>query len=276
MTIKKINENQIKCLLTKEDLSIRKLEIYELAYDSEKVRALFTELLIAASIDLDFDTNGIPLIIEAIPMSQDSLMLLVTKTDDITHRIDFENVNLSDIDDGETPADYESEDVSENNSECDNKISNISNAQTMLDILNAFSSVQKLITNGIAAQKNEAPDKKEASKKKKIPKDDVCPYITHECFAFDNLSDIKRLANAISPIYRGKSTLYRSTQDKKYLLLLDIGRNTFMDFNAICNICSEYGTYVRTCGPANAFFDEHFKVLIKNNAIKRFISQDKH
>ena len=41
MTIERINENQIRCTLTKEDLYSRQLKISELAYGSEKVKELF-------------------------------------------------------------------------------------------------------------------------------------------------------------------------------------------------------------------------------------------
>ena len=41
MKIEKVNDNQIRCTLTREDLASRHLKISELAYGSEKTRALF-------------------------------------------------------------------------------------------------------------------------------------------------------------------------------------------------------------------------------------------
>ena len=43
MKIEKINENQIRCTLTKEDLADRDIKISELAYGSGKTRELFQE-----------------------------------------------------------------------------------------------------------------------------------------------------------------------------------------------------------------------------------------
>ena len=41
MKIERINENQIRCTLTSFDLSVRNLNLGELAYGSEKARSLF-------------------------------------------------------------------------------------------------------------------------------------------------------------------------------------------------------------------------------------------
>ena len=39
MKIEKVNENQIRCTLTREDLASRELKISELAYGTERPRA---------------------------------------------------------------------------------------------------------------------------------------------------------------------------------------------------------------------------------------------
>ena len=45
MKIERINENQIRCTLTSADLSVRNLNLGELAYGSEKARSLFREMI---------------------------------------------------------------------------------------------------------------------------------------------------------------------------------------------------------------------------------------
>ena len=45
MKIERINENQIRCTLTSFDLSMRNLNLGELAYGSEKARSLFREMI---------------------------------------------------------------------------------------------------------------------------------------------------------------------------------------------------------------------------------------
>ena len=48
MKIEKINENQIRCTLTRADLEKRQIKLSELAYGSEKARALFREMMLQA------------------------------------------------------------------------------------------------------------------------------------------------------------------------------------------------------------------------------------
>ena len=44
MKIEKINENQIRCTLTREDLESHQVNLKELAYGSEKAKKLFRDM----------------------------------------------------------------------------------------------------------------------------------------------------------------------------------------------------------------------------------------
>ena len=81
MKIEKINERQIRCTLTRNDLASRQIDLTELAYGTEKSRQLFQEMMDQANEEVGFDVEDSPLIVEAIPLSPDSLMLLITKAD---------------------------------------------------------------------------------------------------------------------------------------------------------------------------------------------------
>ena len=81
MKIERISDNQIRCTLNKHDLVERQLKISELAYGSEKARELFRDMMEQANIDFGFDADDIPLMIEAIPTSRDSIVLVITKVD---------------------------------------------------------------------------------------------------------------------------------------------------------------------------------------------------
>ena len=99
MKIEKISENQIRCTLNKADLSERHLKISELAYGSDKAKELFRDMMEQANIDFGFDADNIPLMIEAIPTSKDSIVLLITKVDnpdDMDAKLD--RFGLSDLD----------------------------------------------------------------------------------------------------------------------------------------------------------------------------------
>lgn len=78
----KINEHQIRCTLYQKDLKDREIRISELAYGTEKARALFRDMMQQASYEFGFEADDIPLMIEAIPMLPDALILLITKVED--------------------------------------------------------------------------------------------------------------------------------------------------------------------------------------------------
>lgn len=82
MKIERISDNQIRCTLNKSDLLDREIKISELAYGTEKAQELFKDMMQQASFEFGFEVNDVPLMIEAIPLSTDSIMLIITKVDD--------------------------------------------------------------------------------------------------------------------------------------------------------------------------------------------------
>ena len=80
--IERINENQIKCTLTSFDLSIRNLNLGELAYGNEKVRGLFRDMMQQAKREVGFEAEDTPVMIEAIPLSDESITLIISKVEE--------------------------------------------------------------------------------------------------------------------------------------------------------------------------------------------------
>lgn len=65
--------------MSKEDLVNREIKLSELAYGSDKAKRLFRDMMIQASTEVGFEANDIPLVIEAIPVSSECIILIVTK-----------------------------------------------------------------------------------------------------------------------------------------------------------------------------------------------------
>ena len=82
MKLERLSENQIRCTLNKADLADRELMLNELAYGTDKAKELFRDMMEQASVELGFEANDIPLMIEAIPVSPECLVLIVTKVED--------------------------------------------------------------------------------------------------------------------------------------------------------------------------------------------------
>ena len=82
MKIEKVNDNQIRCTLTKEDLASRQIKISELAYGTDKAKSLFRDMMQQANFEFGFEAEDIPLMIEAIPMNAECIVLIITKVED--------------------------------------------------------------------------------------------------------------------------------------------------------------------------------------------------
>ena len=82
MKIERLSENSIRCTLNRADLDSRELKISELAYGTEKAKSLFKDMIAQASFECGFEADDIPLMIEAIPVSPDCIILVITKVED--------------------------------------------------------------------------------------------------------------------------------------------------------------------------------------------------
>ena len=100
MKIERVNENQIRCTLNQADLASRQLKISELAYGSEKAKELFRDMMQQASYEVGFEADDIPLMIEAIPISSDCIVLIITKVEN-PEELDTRFSKFSPLDDGE-------------------------------------------------------------------------------------------------------------------------------------------------------------------------------
>lgn len=79
MKIEKISSTQVKFLLNQSDLKERNIKLSELAYGSEKTQALFREMMAQAVDTCGFTVENTPLMIEAVPVTGDSIMIIVSK-----------------------------------------------------------------------------------------------------------------------------------------------------------------------------------------------------
>lgn len=82
MKIERINDNQIKCTLNRADLASRQIRMSELVYGNEKTKGLFQDMMEQASSEVGFEASDLPLMIEAIPVSMDCIVLMITKVED--------------------------------------------------------------------------------------------------------------------------------------------------------------------------------------------------
>lgn len=252
MKIEKVNEHQIRCTLTREDLATRELKISELAYGTEKAKTLFRDMMQQAACECGFEAEDIPLMIEAIPLSSECIVLIITKVED-PEELDTRFSKFA-------PSIHESdEDYGEDSEELADVFSD--GADEVLNMLRKMSGTGLPGETGKSAPAGSKPGRQADAGEAPVS------HISCQLFTFASLNDVTRLAHVASPSYQGVNSLYKNESNGSYLLLLSSAGQNAADFNRICNLISEYGRPEKSVLSAKAYLEEHFEPLIKDNAL---------
>lgn len=256
MKIEKINENQIRCTLTKEDLADRELKLSELAYGTEKAKSLFRDMMQQAAYEFGFEAEDIPLMIEAIPLSADCIVLIITKVED-PEELDTRFSKFSPSTD---------EEASNNSSES----TSAEGADGILDLYKRIHD-EKIRAEQQQQQKDSFVPLNSTLKKpleKTEQKNAVVTLNLTKLYMLHNLDTVTRLAVILKGFYHGDNSLYKNPANRKYFLIINKSSHTPEEFNKVCNILSEYGTQERFSSASEAFLEEHYEPIIKNEALQ--------
>lgn len=250
MRIEKVNDTQIRCTLTKEDLAERQIKLSELAYGSEKAKTLFRDMIQQAAFEFGFEAENIPLMIEAIPLSTDAIILIITKVEypeELDTRFSqFSPASEEDDFDTETPFP---------------EAPLLEGAEDIMRLLN------KLKENATAKSKDTSQTdtpQAEAEPKKKEDSSSV-----PKLFVMNSMNEVEQAAHVLAGIYTGENTLYHNTKDQKYYLFLYRCDQSTDEFNRVCNILSEYARQQRVSTATEAFFREHYTPMLDKNALQQ-------
>lgn len=257
MKLERINDNQIRCTLNKEDLLDRQLKISELAYGTEKAKELFRDMMQQASYELGFEAEDIPLMIEAIPLSSESLVLIITKVED-PDELDTRFSNFSSDSNDMDILDTEEEDLLD--------FPVLSNGETDLsEVIDAQEDDAKNENEFIPLSNAIAPDNVLPQKQEK--KNSSEPVNTIRIYSFSSLDEVTSLAYELNDIYKGANSLYKNTENDIYYLIMQKDKHSINEFNQICNLACEFGKLERTTYATMAYFHEHYKQIAKTNAL---------
>lgn len=256
MKIEKINDYQIRCTLSKEDLADREIRISELAYGTEKAKNLFRDMMQQASYEFGFQADDIPLMIEAIPISNECLILVITKVEN-PDELDTRFSKFSDSDSDFEDFEYVNEE------DTDTSYAD--------EIINTFAHLDGIL--GVESKNKEddfVPLSKALNPKKvnKKSKERELPSSVMKVYSFDTLDDVIHLANVVVLYYKGKNSLYKNQNNKRYYLTTYKSSHSPREYNKVCNIISEYGKIERTTYASSSYFDEHYKVIVKDQALQ--------
>lgn len=241
MKIERISENQIRCTLSNFDLSVRNLNLTELAYGSEKARNLFREMIQRASNEVGFEAEDIPLMVEAIPLANESVMLIITKIED-PEELDTRFSKFSPTDDEEDTSSWGSL-----------ATELLEGAEGLLNLLNDAS-----------LDKTLSLEKTEEGHKKQAPASDT-PAL--RIYQFETLDRVCEAAQGTGTLFQGDSALYKHPVNGQYFLILKNQNGDDLSFSRTCNILSEFGSRVKSDPAAEAYCAEHYEPIVKKNAL---------
>lgn len=277
MKIERLNENQIRCTLNKSDLASRQLKINELAYGSDKAKELFRDMMQQASYELGFEAEDTPLMIEAIPVSSECIVLIVTKVDN-PEELDtrFSRFSPSDSDDDNFDFDdietIEGNDYSDfslptANEELDECAATDEEGLPEDELMNIFNRVKEYFnkdSDNKASQTSPSkhPDKGTTDK----PEHRESANISR-VFSFSSLDDITNAACIIDTFYKDANSVYKNPSDRRYYLCISKTKCNSKDFNKVCNILSEYGQKESGFDNHIGFFAEHCECIIAEHAL---------
>lgn len=248
MKIEKINENQIRCTLTKEDLEERQLRLSELAYGSDKAKELFRDMMQQANLQFGFEANDIPLMIEAIPISSESIILIISKVED-PEELDTRFSKF-------TP-------FGEPSSEPSPAIE-MEGADDTLDL---FSKIYKA-SEEQKKKKREKKDIVSQEPETNTPSEHI--NLRRE-YVFPDLDTVIEAAHGLNNFFQGFSSLYKDKKADTYSLLLHQDQTSPEDFNRVCNMLSEYGNGKKLSPAREAFLAEHEGCILPTEALQKLI-----
>ena len=277
MKIERLNENQIRCTLNKSDLASRQLKINELAYGSDKAKELFRDMMQQASYELGFEAEDTPLMIEAIPVSSECIVLIVTKVDN-PEELDtrFSRFSPSDSDDDNFDFDdietiegndYSDFSLATANEELDECAATDEEGLPEDELMNIFNRVKEYFNKDSDNKASQSSPSQPSGKGTTDRPEHRESANISRVFSFSSLDDITNAACIIDTFYKDSNSVYKNPSDRRYYLCISKTKCNSKDFNKVCNILSEYGQKESGFDNHIGFFAEHCECIIAEHAL---------
>lgn len=255
MKIERINDNQIRCTLSSADLSMRNLNLGELAYGSEKARNLFHEMIQKAYNEVGFEAEDIPLMVEAIPLSNESVMLVITKIED-PEELDTRFSKFSQM----------SDDIKDN---MWNGLSSelLEGADGLIELLKKdflgvpVPDMDSMVNAGSKISSESSDDTKEPAA---VPQTRI--------YRFTSLDQVSDAAKAAGDLCICANTLYKKPGTSQYYLVLNRQETDSQSFSRLCNILAEYADKIPQEAGSEAYYQEHYELIVREQALQKLMN----
>lgn len=247
MKLEKLNDNQIRCTLTKQDLADRQINIREFVYGSEKAKGLFQDMIQQANYELGFEVDDLPLMVEAIPLSSESLILVITKVE-YPEELDTRFSRFSEPDEDMLPGELAGAPSME-----------LKGADDIIGLFNKIRQEQERLRKE-AEQQAETADR--------APVQMAALTDITKMFEFSGLEPIERVSRVLTGYYDGENDLYKNEKKGRFFLMVHKSGHTPEEFNKVCNIICEYGRQRNYTPALGAYYLEHGKSIIAGKALQ--------
>ncbi len=243
MKIEKMSDNQIRCTLDAEDLELRRLDLSSLTYGSLQAQNLLKEVMETAAKEVGFTANDQPLVVEAVPISNNELEVVITRVE-YPEELDTRFSRF-------TPANPE--DMADEYDEIVESTPEQTKPDLMARLADAVNEAKKEQNGEEESTTVETTD----SGRDKI-----------RIYAFQNMEKVIALSKVIRADFQGASELYKNVKTGEYVMLFAGGVHTASEFKAICETVSEYGSKYKRGNDADRYIREHYTPVIKEFAVE--------
>ncbi len=247
MKIERIDDNSIRCTLTSLDLSSRNINLRDMTYGSDAAKRLFSEMMQKAQSEVGFSVeNGGPLMIEAVPLQGGSIQLVISKVDD-PEELDTRFSRFS-----------------QNAYNQNGWISQLAS-----EILEGAQGLIKQIRENDGNQPDAPKALETGNQGDAAVQNSEGTKVALRIFCFSTLERVMDAASAVGTLYNGKNTLYKDEVHSRYYLVLHSDKESAESLSRVTNLLSEYGTKVKGGSLNEAYYEEHYGVIVKDQALQK-------
>ena len=282
MEMARVSDTQIRFILDKDDLEKKDMDFKDLAFSSDKANKLFKELLSIAQVSLGFELNGDPIVVEAVPLGDGRVMLMVNKVDKEDTRHDrlarlanledldmsmFEHVELTDERYGSEDSDdsdelfFEGEQEDDSDEEDDSREDGAALTAARPKTPEEINGAVENLLKGI--MKNS-----ERTSAGHLRNDPTVKKRNEAVFYFENISNVIAASHLVRGMYHSTNSLYKNEREGRLYLHLQCDRDKEEQFKKACAALCEFGDPCRSTYATKHYLDEHFKLIRKDNALQ--------
>ena len=251
MKIEKVNDDQIKCILTKEDLAERKLSFSELTFGSEQANDLLRDMMQQASAEYGFEADDKPLMVEIVPMQSGMIIFVITKMSGNDSADDTLIENIEE----ETP-EKEAE-VETPGGSVSISISGPMNADTapMTPVMQSLQNLFKeMIGRGYEAKAHVKTKPAGSTNGERF-------------FRFRDLDAVLKAADELKNTDCGDSALYKDPENSSYCLILKPEGLDPKAFRAVCLKLADFSDPEKVTPAYASYIREHYRLLLPTDAL---------